>query len=243
MAKYNQENLDSLSEDMEAQLDSMSEAVGFNRWMFEQYAAYVNGKRIWEIGSGVGNMSGFILNAELAFLTEYDDGYRKRLTQRYGNLPNVKISPVDLNQLDVPFFKSFGFDTIISTNVIEHIEDDYKAVRGITETMKQDTHLVTLVPAHPILYGNLDKKIGHFRRYTKKSLTQLLEGCGHQLIELKYFNRISAIGWFIKFKVFGRSDISKNDVETVEKILPILKMEKYFPLPFGQSLIAVSKKN
>lgn len=242
MARYKNESMENLSEDMVAQLDSMSEAIGFNRWMFDQYADFVHGKKIWEIGSGVGNMSGFILDVELACLSEYDDVYRKRLTERYGHLANVKITPIDLNQLDVPFFKGFGFDTIISTNVIEHIEDDYRAIRWITETMKSDTHLITLVPAHPALYGKLDKKIGHFRRYTKNSLKKLLEESGHQIIELKYFNRVSAIGWFIKFKLLGKSDISTDDVKTVEKLLPLLKLEKYFPLPFGQSLIAVSKK-
>ncbi len=242
MARYENENMESLAEDMVAQLDSMSEAIGFNRWMFDQYAKYVKGKRIWEIGSGVGNMSGFILDAELACLSEYDDVYRKRLTERYGDLPNVKITPIDLNKLDVPFFKNFGFDTIISTNVIEHIEDDYQALRWITETMKSDTHLITLVPAHPILYGKLDKKIGHFRRYTKASLKKLLEESGHQILELKHFNRVSAIGWFVKFKMLGKSDISSGDVKKVEKLLPLLKLEKYIPLPFGQSLIAVSKK-
>lgn len=242
MAKYEHKNLENLSEDMVAQLDSMGEAIGFNRWMFDQYSQFVRGKRIWEIGSGVGNMSGFILDADLACLSEYDDGYRKRLASRFGDRPNVKIASVDLNNLDVSFFKGFEFDTIISTNVIEHIEDDHRAIRWITETMTPETHLITLVPAHPFLFSKLDEKIGHFRRYTKETLRELLESSGHQILEMKYFNRVSALGWFLKFKVLQKTDISKKDVETVEKLLPILKLEKYLPLPFGQSLIAISKK-
>jgi hypothetical protein len=75
-----------------------------------------------------------------------------------------------------------------------------------------------------------------------KNLTNLLVAAGQEILEIKYFNRISAIAWFLKFKVLRSKSISEGDVTVVEKILPLLKFEDYFPIPFGQSLIAVSRK-
>lgn len=238
-----QETVSEFSSNMEVQLDSLSTAIGFNRWMFSQYEDYIRWGNIWEIGSGVGNMSNFLLPAKFACLSEYDDNYRSRLSKRLAHHSNVKIEPVDLNNLDVEHFKKYAFDTIISTNVLEHIENDGKAIRDITSTMHIDSVLITLVPAHPFLYGSLDEKIGHYRRYTKKSLRNILERNGQKVLRIKYFNRLSAIGWLLKFKILKKEDISENDILKVEKLLPILKLEKYFPMPFGQSVIAISRKH
>lgn len=229
-------------EQMGSQLDYLSQAVGFNAWMFSQYEPFIRWGKVWEIGSGTGNMSSYLLKADLAMLTEYDDGYRAVLEKRYAGQPKVRVEKVDLINLDVEHFRSFGFDTIISTNVLEHIPDDKAAIQAITATMKPETVMITLVPAHPFLYGTMDKAVGHFRRYTRKGLIQLLEGAGHQVEEAFFFNRVSALGWFLKFRLFRRPAFAEGDIALVEKLLPLLKLEKFAPLPFGQSLIAVSRK-
>jgi hypothetical protein len=38
------------------------------------------------------------------------------------------------------------------------------------------------VPAYNLLWSNEDEDAGHFRRYTLKSLSSLLEGCGFKII-------------------------------------------------------------
>jgi len=54
--------------------------------------------------------------------------------------------------------------------VLEHIEDDRDEMARAAERMKPDGTLVILAPAHPFLYTPFDAAIGHFRRYTRKSL-------------------------------------------------------------------------
>jgi len=210
--------------------------------MFSQYRDWIRWGKIWEIGSGTGNMSEFLLGAELACLTEYDDQFRAVLEKRFLGAARVKVEPVDLTKLDIEHFRSYEFDTIISTNVLEHIDDDIAAIRSITATMKPDAILITLVPAHQALYGALDEFVGHFRRYSKKSLTRALEDGGQELLSLRYFNRLSAVGWFLKFRVLRSRKITDGDVEMVERLLPLMKLEKFLPLPFGQSLIGISRK-
>jgi SAM-dependent methyltransferase len=224
------------------QLEYLTAAVGFNRWMFSQYGGFIRWGNIWEIGSGNGNLSEFLLPAKFALLSEYDDEYRAALERRYAQHKNVRVEPIDLQKFDVEHFRAYNFDTIISTNVIEHIKDDLAALRNITATMGPETALITLVPAHPMLYGTVDECVGHYRRYTRRGLRQTLENAGQKVTSLRYFNRASAIAWFLKFRVFKRKQISESDVGMVERFLPLLKLERFFPLPFGQSLIAVSNK-
>lgn len=227
---------------MGTHLSSLNSAPGFNSWMFSQYSQWIRWGKVWEIGAGTGNMSEFLRPADFLCVSEYDDEFRAVLTKRFQGEAKVKVEKVDLTQLDVKHFAEYGFDTIISTNVLEHIEDDIAALKAITATMKDETVLITLVPAHKILYGAIDKFVGHYRRYSKKRLKQVLEAAGQEILDIKYFNRISAIAWFLKFKILRSKSISEGDMAIVEKILPILKLEDYFPIPFGQSLIAVSRK-
>ena len=53
-------------------------------------------------------------------------------------------------------------------NVLEHIKEDEKEIQEATRKLNFGGHLIIMAPAHPKIYGNLDKAVGHFRRYEKK---------------------------------------------------------------------------
>lgn len=230
------------SENMAVSLANLNKAPNFNAWMFSQYSRFIRWGNIWEIGSGTGNMTEFLLGADFLCVSEYDDEFRENLKEKFGGRPNIAVEKVDLTRLDIEHFKAYEFDTIISTNVLEHIEDDIGALKAIGATMRSETILITLVPAHQWLYGTIDSVVGHHRRYSKKLLAQHLEAAGQEVLSLSFFNRVSAMAWFLKFRVMRQHSISEGDVGMVEKILPMLKLERFLPLPFGQSLIAVSRK-
>lgn len=230
------------SENMAVSLANLNKAPNFNAWMFSQYSQYIRWGNIWEIGSGTGNMTDFLAGAKFLCVSEYDDDFRAKLAEKFQARANISVEKVDLTRLDIEHFKSYDFDTIISTNVLEHIEDDIGALKAIGATMKEETVLITLVPAHQWLYGTIDSVVGHHRRYSKKLLVQNLEAAGQEVISVSFFNRVSALAWFLKFRLLRQHSISEGDVGLVEKILPLLKLERFFPIPFGQSIIAVSRK-
>jgi SAM-dependent methyltransferase len=62
------------------------------------------------------------------------------------------------------------FDAILYIDVLEHIDDDRTELSRATEHLKPDGHLVVLAPAHTWLFSRFDASIGHYRRYTKKTL-------------------------------------------------------------------------
>ena len=50
-------------------------------------------------------------------------------------------------------------------NVLEHIKEDKKELEEAYNKLKNNGHLIILVPAHNKLYSKFDEAIGHFRRY------------------------------------------------------------------------------
>ncbi len=65
------------------------------------------------------------------------------------------------------------FDCIIYIDVIEHIDNDKAEIATAIELLHPGGHLVVLSPAHNFLMSRFDKAIGHYRRYSKKTLLQV----------------------------------------------------------------------
>jgi trans-aconitate methyltransferase len=53
-------------------------------------------------------------------------------------------------------------NTILSINVLEHIEDDSTAMAHLLSILKNGGYLLVSVPAMPLLYNDLDRLAGHF---------------------------------------------------------------------------------
>jgi cyclopropane fatty-acyl-phospholipid synthase-like methyltransferase len=73
------------------------------------------------------------------------------------------------------------FDLIVFMEVLEHIEDDAKALEEIHRLLNQKGYLILSVPAHKDRFGPSDHYVGHFRRYDKNELLTLLEQGGFQV--------------------------------------------------------------
>jgi 2-polyprenyl-3-methyl-5-hydroxy-6-metoxy-1,4-benzoquinol methylase len=71
-----------------------------------------------------------------------------------------------------------AYDCVLALDVIEHIDDDRRAVRELRRLVKPDGRVIVSVPALPELYSQFDEVQGHRRRYTAQSLRLCLEGAG-----------------------------------------------------------------
>ena len=65
------------------------------------------------------------------------------------------------------------FDTILYIDVLEHIEDDRGELLRASRHLRPRGRLIVLAPACPSLYSRFDAHIGHFRRYSKRSLARI----------------------------------------------------------------------
>jgi hypothetical protein len=98
---------------------------------------------------------------------------------------------------------------------------------------------VILVPAAPGLVGSLDHALGHPRRYIRASLTRQINAAGFQVQAVFYFNLLGMLGWWVNARLRHAPRIPREQLRYFEKLVPILRMEEYLSLPFGQSVIGI----
>ena len=109
---------------------TMASARRYNRWMYNTIAPFI-GRRILEVGSGIGNMTAelFARQFDRLLLTDQDEFYRESLRRRFAHHPDVTITELSLPMdLENRRFAEDVIDTVIALNVLEHIEDDIGAL-------------------------------------------------------------------------------------------------------------------
>jgi SAM-dependent methyltransferase len=222
-------------------LEIMSAAPCYNQWQYSRVAPYL-GRRICEVGAGIGNMSILILGGapDLLVLTETDEYYRTILRDRFQRRASVVVDELTLpDQAAASRFQSYGLDTVVAFNVLEHIADDVGALRSIARMLRPGGRAVILVPAMPALFGTLDQELGHQRRYTRTSLTQRFNIAGFHVQHAFYFNLLGVLGWWINARLRRRPRIPREQLRNFERLVPVLRIEDHLPLPLGQSVIVV----
>jgi len=214
-----------------------------NRCTFEEIKPHL-GNNILEIGSAIGNISKFLahLNKNL-ILTDINENYLEYLRHRFIGNPKVRIILHDLLSTDLSDILPSKIDTVVCINVLEHIKDEHKSLENIYKILYKNGRLILIVPALKILYGSLDEKINHFRRYGKDELVKKLEGKNFRIEKIYYYNFISTIGWFVNGRILRRKLISSTQVKILDRLIPFFaEIEKRVKIPFGLSLIAICKK-
>lgn len=225
-------------------LEIVSEAPRYNAWMYETIAPWI-GRRVLEVGSGIGNMSEQLLRAkpEHLVLTDIDPWYQEQVRERFGSRPEVRVEGLKLPDRSVAArFCTDRLDTVVALNVVEHIEDDVEAVRSMAEIVTPGGRVVILVPAMPALYGEMDRELGHCRRYSKRSLARVITAAGLRIERLTWFSRLSVVGWWFNGRVRRQRFIPVRQLRILNAMVPLLRMERFLPLPFGLSLIAVGTR-
>ena len=219
----------------------MQAAPRYNRWQYDRVAPYL-GRRVCEVGSGIGNMSALFLDGapELLVLTDTDPYYREALEQRFADRREVVVKELTLpDDTAGARFQEFRLDTVVALNVIEHIAEDVEALRCIRNMLRPPGRAVVLVPALERLFGSLDSALGHQRRYTRRSIAERMRQAGFRVERLFYFNVVGTLGWWLNARLRGVPRIPLAQLRNFDRLVPMLRIEDLIRLPFGQSVIAV----
>ena len=213
----------------------------FNAWMFDRLRPWIgSGRRVLEIGSGIGNLSAFLLDRERLVLTDTREEYLQRLRRRFAGRSNVSVARIFLPD-DLVALGDERFDAIICLNVLEHIEDDHRSLAALRGLLAPGGRLVLLVPALPVIYGEMDRALGHYRRYTRVGLRERFREAGYRLAHMEYFNLAGIPGWWWAGRVLGRRTIPRGPLKLYDVLVPLFRLERFIPWRVGQSLIAIGE--
>jgi SAM-dependent methyltransferase len=127
----------------------------------------------------VGVSSGFLIKDLTRLLPNADvvgsDYTRGTLEKAAPRLPHVPLLQFDLVECPLP---DASVDTVILSNVLEHIERDDLALRQVFRILRPRGAAIIEVPAGARLFDSYDKALMHWRRYAMSGLTRLLTGAG-----------------------------------------------------------------
>lgn len=213
----------------------------YNLWIFGKFSKYIKGK-ILEIGCGMGTITQFYVNDFDVTASDISEKYLRIVRQRFRNCKNFHPVIFDIESKTSILYEN-NFDTIISSNVLEHIRNDTDALSNMNKILKKDGILILLVPACRLLFSNLDRNLGHYRRYSKPEIKNKLENAGFTVEKQFYVNIVGAFGWFFSGKILKRKTIESSSLSLFNFFVPLfIFIERIFKFSFGLSIISICKK-
>jgi SAM-dependent methyltransferase len=190
--------------------------------------------RILEFGAGKGEFTRRMINRKNIDLlaVETDQSYIKNLS-----LTVQVFSSID----DVPG----KLDCIYLIDVLEHLENDRQFLKSFFEKLINNGRLFVYVPARKELLSSLDKKLGHYRRYSKTELLNKITDAGFTVEVIRYHEILGYFASLFNKWFLGGSGLNKTTVWLYDRILVPLTniMENFFKVPIGKSIYISAIRN
>lgn len=225
-----------------ATLERVDGAHHYNAWIGRQLRAHL-GQRVLEVGAGIGTITREIESGrELVIALEVEASYVDRLKATFHDKPHVRPYLSGVEAADWKKLEKDKLDTVVLSNVLEHIRDDGEAVRNFRVVLQPGGRLVVWVPALPALFGSLDEAVGHHRRYVPATLRAVLEENGFQVEKLDWMNFVGIPGWWFNSRILKRRVMPGFQLRLYDAVAPALaQLESHVKLPVGLSLLAVAR--
>jgi SAM-dependent methyltransferase len=224
------------------ELGSLSEARHFSDWIVAALRPAL-GDSVLEVGAGFGAISCTIADrvpGVSVLAIEPAGNVYATLTERARGHANVTTRQVTSSEL-----APACFDSVVYVNVLEHIEDDAAELRTAYQLTRPGGSLGLFVPAMPSLYGSLDYKSGHYRRYTPEGLRRRVEAAGFVDVSVRYFDLLGVIPYWLMYRVFDvqrLGSVSSTGYDRV--VVPLGRvLERLMPRPpRGKNLVVVARR-
>jgi SAM-dependent methyltransferase len=202
------------------------------------------GQRVVEVGCGTGNFTGQLLNRKMVIALDPELECIEHLRARYPDQPNLRVLVSDPCSASFADLARFRPDSCVCSNVLEHIQDDRHALAAMADILEPGGKIVLWVPAFQALYGPMDRRLDHYRRYRRTDLIRLAAQTGLDLKKIHYVNFVGFFLWWASAHILRQESLTEAQIDIFDQaVAPWLsRLEAVLPPPFGQSLFAVLEK-
>jgi SAM-dependent methyltransferase len=224
------------------ELEIFAGAINWKRYWAAVIGPFI-GKSVLEVGAGVGANKEYLDdNTRKWVALEPDPFLAKQIVDRARYSGNggsdVLIGTIRDLRLDL------AFDTILYIDVLEHIEDDRAELEQAVRHLCVGGHIVVVAPALPGLFSCLDLAVGHYRRYTRSTLTALSPSCtrlvGCCYLDVAGMVASAANRWWFKASTPSAKQIAFWD----NVLIPVSRvLDRAISYRIGKSIFAVWRKD
>ena len=176
-----------------------------------------------DIGAAAGGNTRVLIDRGWdAIALEYsEDGTRIALER---GVPVVRADALTLP------FPDACLDLVVAYDVLEHIQDDDRAVQEMCRVLRPGATALIAVPADPRLWSAHDEAVDHVRRYTRASLVPLLERNDMDVVSVESWNVLLR-----PVAAWRRRNSTGSDMERMSPVLnlglrAIVATERYLPV-------------
>jgi ubiquinone/menaquinone biosynthesis C-methylase UbiE len=202
------------------------------------------GNKVLEVGAGIG--ANTITLKDLPFerwlCVEPDINLAKKIIEK--KQLGLLSEKHEIKSCFISELSNEKFDTILYVDVLEHIENDEEEIKNAFNLLSPNGKIIVISPAHNYLYTSFDQKIGHFRRYNKKMLRNLVVP-STKLKELKYLDSIGLFASLANKMILKTSEPKLNQIKFWDSyMIPLSKViDPLIGFNMGKSIYAVFEKN
>ena len=215
-------------------LEVMAVARNYNAFLADLVVQAVgDGSRCLDFGAGDGLMTGLVAARGVRpACVEPDPQLAARLaTAGFTVWPDLADCP------------PASFDGGSSLHVLEHIEDDGAALRALRARLVPGGRLFVYVPACPVLFSRMDRRVGHYRRYRRAELAAKLAAAGFVVERIAFAD---SLGFFaaLAYRLFARGtgELNPASVALYDRwAFPLSRhLDRLVSGWFGKNLLAVA---
>ncbi len=126
--------------------------------------------------------------------------------------------------------RTAGYDLMVSFDVLEHIEEDYLAAAEMFRVLRPGGTALIAVPSDMALWSAHDVAGGHVRRYSRQTLTELIEKAGFRIDRLWSWNVLLRPVVAVRRKSTTGSDVSDSHPAVNAALRAVVTLERYLPV-------------
>lgn len=217
-------------------LEIMADAVNYNRFLVDLVTTNSrSGDRVIDFGAGAGTFAAPLAVAGMEVTcVEPDDGLRMLLARK----GLASVSGLDA-------LASETADYVYTLNVLEHIEDDVSALRGLGRVLRPGGRLLVYVPAFEFLFTSMDQRVGHQRRYRLADLVKKVTTTGFEVIEARYADSLG-FGATLLYRIMdrGKGELDPRGLRLFDRyVFPLSqRLDTLAGRYFGKNALVVAVK-